>query len=45
MEETDEKSPNKIEKWLNTLNTLTSQDELIVCCKVSSLYDPFKGQV
>lgn len=41
MEETDEKNTNKIEKWLNTLNTLTSQDELIVTCKVSSYFNIF----
>lgn len=34
MEETDDKNKNKIEEWLNKLQTLTSQDELIVTCKV-----------
>lgn len=34
MNETDEKTKNKLEEWLNKLNSLTSQDELVMTCKV-----------
>uniref|UniRef100_A0A336LQL3 CSON001046 protein n=1 Tax=Culicoides sonorensis TaxID=179676 RepID=A0A336LQL3_CULSO len=42
MQEADENNKSNMENWLNKLNTLTTQDELIITCK--DIYQNFNAQ-